>query len=194
MFKRHLKPKIIKQGRYIRLLRQGGWEYIERANCTGIVIILAMTGDRKVVFVRQYRIPVDADVIEFPAGLINDDALRRRENAVTAARRELLEETGYLARRIFKVTEGPAGSGLSSDILTVVQAIGLKKVGKGGGDETENIVVCEVPLAKAEVWLKAEQRRGHLVDPKVYAGLYFLQKYNKTTLTRTKKRSARKAN
>jgi ADP-ribose pyrophosphatase len=173
------KPQIMAQGRFIRVLRQDGWEYVQRYNCSGIVVILAMTKDRKVILARQYRLPVNGEVIEFPAGLMNDGASKRREGAIAAARRELLEETGYLAKKIVKVMAGPAGSGLSADILTVVRATGLKKVSSGGGDATENITVCEVPLAKVEKWLSRMMRQGYLVDPKVYAGLYFLKNYNK---------------
>jgi len=167
------------QGRFIRVLRKDNWEYIQRPNCTGIVVILAMTDDRKVILARQYRLPVNGEVIEFPAGLMNDGASKRKEGIIAAARRELLEETGYLAKRIVKVMAGPAGSGLSADILTVVHATGLKKVGHGGGDETENITVCEVPVKTAGKWLKTMMRKGYYVDPKVYAGLYFLKHYNK---------------
>ena len=178
------KPKsvVLKQGRYIRLLQKGGWEYVQRCNCTGIVIILAMTDDQKVILTQQHRVPVRKDVIEFPAGLVNDGGSPKKETALTAAKRELLEETGYLAKKIVKVIEGPAGSGLSSDILTIVRAYGLKKVGKGGGDATENIKVCEVPLPRVEKWLIQMQRQGKLVDPKIYAGLYFLNNYNKENL------------
>lgn len=183
-FKKSSPRNILFQGKYIRLVRCGDWEYIERSNCTGVVIILAMTDDQKIIFVRQHRVPVNGDIIEFPAGLINDGASRCQESIASAARRELLEETGYLARRIVKVIAGPAGGGLSADILTIVQAVGLKKVGKGGGDETENIYVHEIPLTKAVSWLKSQQRRGVLVDPKVYAGLYFLEKYNKKSSKR----------
>lgn len=181
-----LKAKILYEGKYIRMVRQKGWEYVQRCNSTGVVIILAMTDQREVLFVSQYRVPVNAEVVEFPAGLINDGSAEEKEDVLMAARRELLEETGYLAKNVFQVTEGSAGSGMSADILTIVQATGLKKVGGGGGDDTENITVYRIPLDRVESWIKRQQRRGRLIDPKIYAGLYFLNKYNKTTFKRAK--------
>ncbi len=169
---------VLKEGRYIRLLRQGEWEFVCRKNCTGIVIILAMTEEQNVLFVEQYRLPVAKNVIEFPAGLVNDLNLKKKETILNAARRELWEETGYRARRIVKVMDGPSSGGSSSDIITIVMAKGLKKVSAGGGDETEAITVHEIPLDKADPWLAQKRKTGCLIDPKIYAGLYFLKKYN----------------
>ena len=105
------KLEILAEGKFIRMLREDGWEYVNRCNCSGIVIILALTDDQKVIFVEQYRLPVRGQVIEFPAGLMNDGSARHHESVAAAAKRELLEETGYLARKIVKVMRGPAGSG-----------------------------------------------------------------------------------
>ena len=174
--KKETRPIILHEGDFLRLIREGQWEYIERNNCRGIVIILAMTDDEKVILVEQYRQPVHKKVIEFPAGLICDDPKHKNESMTTAAKRELLEETGYKAGKIVKLLTGPVSSGFTADIVTVVRAYGLRKVARGGGDHTENIVVHEVPLAKAEHWLKQMARKGCLIEPKVYAGLFFLTK------------------
>ena len=92
--------KVIKEGKFIRFVRRGEWEYFERNNCSAIVIIVAMTRQRKVLFVEQYRPPVGKKVIEFPAGLVNDRGLEKKESILRAARRELFEETGYRAKII----------------------------------------------------------------------------------------------
>ena len=174
--KKETRPIILHEGDFLRLIREGEWEYIERNNCRGIVIILAMTDDEKVILVEQYRQPVHKRVIEFPAGLICDDPKHKNESLVTAARRELLEETGYKAGKIVKLLCGPVSSGSSADLVTLVRAYGLKKVSAGGGDSTEAIVVHEVPLRKAEKWLQQMSSREYLIEPKVYAGLFFLTK------------------
>ena len=49
------------------------------------------------------------------------------------------------------------------------------RAGAGGGDATEDIVVHEVPLATAPRWLLAKIAEGYAVDPKTFAGLYFLE-------------------
>jgi ADP-ribose pyrophosphatase len=51
-----------------------------------------------------------------------------------------------------------------------------QRVGEGGGDETEDIVVHLVPLDKADAWLERQRQSGLHVDPKVYAGLYFAKR------------------
>jgi len=170
------KPIVMQTGKFIRMMTRAGWEYVERTNCTGVVIILAMTAAKRIIFIEQYRIPVNRKVIEFPAGLVNDIKPKSRESFRTAAKRELLEETGYQSEKIELIVEGPMSSGLSADRVIVCRASGLVKVSAGGGDDTESISVHEVPLNRAEQWLEAMRKNGRLVDPKVYMGLYFLGK------------------
>jgi ADP-ribose pyrophosphatase len=173
--------KVIAQGRYIRFVKDGKWEYFERHNCQGIVIIVALTDERKVLFVEQYRPPVKKNVIEFPAGLVSDQKKFKNESIAVAAKRELFEETGYRARKMSKLLHGPVSGGASSDMVTMMLASGLQKTGSGGGDHTEMITVHEVPISKVEGWLKTQERKGLLIEPKIYSGLYFLNKYNKVS-------------
>jgi ADP-ribose pyrophosphatase len=172
--RRRGKRKVLHEGRYLRFIKEGGWEYVQRSNCTAIVIIVSKTDDGKVVFVEQYRPPVRKKVIEFPAGLVSDERRFRGEALEKAALRELREETGYQAKHVKKLLIGPVSAGSTSDLVTMVRAYGLKKVDKGGGDGTENITVHEVPLAKARVWLKRKEKQGYLLEPKIFSGLYFL--------------------
>ncbi len=166
---------ILHKGKYLDLVREGHWEYVRRTTCNGIVVIVPMTTNEKVVFVEQFRRPVEAHVIEWPAGLVNDRISQDPETMEAAARRELLEETGYEADQLFFLVQGPVSSGLSSEIITFYQALDVVKKGPGGGDATESIKVHEVPLKKADLWLHEMEKKGLLVDPKVYVGLYFLR-------------------
>lgn len=166
---------ILYKGKYLNLLREENWEYVQRNNCSGIVVIVALTKESKVVFVEQFRRPIQAKVIEWPAGLVNDQTLHDPETMQAAARRELFEETGYFAEHPELLVEGPVSSGLSSEIITFYQALDVEKKGPGGGDETESIIVHEVLLKEADLWLYEKERQGYLVDPKVYIGLYFLK-------------------
>lgn len=166
--------RVLKEGRYLRLLLKEGWEFVARKNCTGIVIIVALTDEREVVLVEQYRKPLGKNVIEFPAGLVNDRGAKRKESIATAAARELFEETGYRAKKITALVDGPSSAGSSGDTISIVRASGLRKVGLGGGDDSEEIEVFTVPLKQVNQWLENKRKAGILVDPKIYAGLYFL--------------------
>ncbi|MEI9866315.1 MAG: NUDIX hydrolase [Limisphaerales bacterium] len=96
------------------------------------------------------------------------------ESQAEAARRELLEETGYDAEQIEPLTTGPGCSGITSERVTLFRATGLRRIGKGGGVAHEDITVHEVPLTEIVPWLEAKAKAGVLVDPKVYAGLFFI--------------------
>ncbi|MCC7421233.1 MAG: NUDIX hydrolase [Planctomycetaceae bacterium] len=146
----------------------------ERVDTTGVVTIIAVTADRRLLLTEQFRPPVRRRVIEMPAGLAGDVAGQEHEDLAVAARRELLEETGYECERMDFVAEGPSSSGLTSEIVTFFRATGLRWVGPGGGDGSEDIQLHSIPLSWIRGWLRERETAGILVDPKVYAGLYFL--------------------
>jgi ADP-ribose pyrophosphatase len=161
-------------GKYLRLKRRGRWEYAERTNAGSAVIIVAVTPDDRVLFVEQYRVPIECRSIEMPAGLVGD--LGEDESIELAAQRELLEETGWQAERIEVLMAGPSSSGMSNEIIAFARAHGLTRVHAGGGDESENITVHEIPRREAAAWLDRQRRSGFSIDPKLYAGLYFLDR------------------
>ena len=161
-------------GRWLRLMKRGRWEYAERTNPGGGVIIVAMTPENRILFVEQWREAVKAKTIEMPAGLVGDIAGNASESAVAAAERELVEETGYRAERVEFLMAGPSSAGMSNEIIAFVRAHGLTRVQAGGGDSTEDIVVHEIPRDEAAAWLLQKSREGYSIDPKLFAGLYFL--------------------
>lgn len=180
-----MQEKILFKGNFIQFVKRGNWEYAKRHNCQGIVIIVAQTDDKKILFVEQYRPPVGKKVVEFPAGLVGDNhesanagKTKKKERLQTAAKRELLEETGYRAGRMKVLMKGPVSGGFTSDIVTMVQAFDLVKVHEGGGVEDEEIIIHEIPFKGVYPWLKRMEQKGRLIEPKIYSGLYFLHEYN----------------
>lgn len=163
-------------GKFLALVKEGHWEYAERTNATGASIIVAVTDEQKLLLVEQYRIPVHARTVELPAGIIGDEPGSQNEEHAEAARRELEEETGYRAGHMEALTHGPASSGLTSETVTLFLASKLTRIGSGGGVAHEQITVHEVPLKEVHDWLEAKAKAGVLIDPKVYAGLYFIGK------------------
>lgn len=169
--------EILGEGRFLKLIRKNNWEHVERQNISGIVVILAITSDQKILFTEQFRPPVGKKVIELPAGLAGDISGMEEESLLEAAKRELLEETGYEASHFRVLTEGPVSAGLSNEIITLILATDLVKKTEGGGDETEDITVHAIALDNAERWIHSQQGMGIMTDPKIFTGLYFAQKY-----------------
>ena len=165
--------EILGRGRYVELVSENGWEYVRRNNNSGIVVLVPVTAEGEILLVEQYRPPVHGRVIELPAGLAGDIPGEEREPFERAAQRELVEETGFRAGALEFVWRGPVSAGLSTEVVDVFRATELERVGEGGGDASEDIVVHRVPLSEVEVWLGEAMARGVMVSAKVWLGLWF---------------------
>lgn len=163
------------QGRFLTLLRSGTWEYCTRGNARAVVAVVALTDNDTLLLTEQFRPPLNATVIELPAGLVGDDEGFEHESLESAARRELEEECGYVAEQFRELTHGPTSGGLTDEVVHIFQATSLTRTGDGGGVEGEDITVHDVPLAQLDAFLAARNQEGMLIDPKVYAGLYFVR-------------------
>lgn len=178
---RIIDRKILWEGRFLRCILttyvdSSGtireWESFERVNCKGIVVIVPITEEEKVILTRQFRPPVNEYVIEFPAGL-NE----RGDPLEEVARRELLEETGYSAKEIIFIGKGPLSSGASGEVLTAFLAKGLEFKGIGDRDETEDIEVIKIPIKEIYDRLSILGSEGNLIDLKIYGLLELAKKY-----------------
>jgi ADP-ribose pyrophosphatase len=165
--------EVLSETKFLRLMKCGHWVYAQRPNVTGIVAIAAITPGDKLLLVEQFRIPVNAPVIELPAGLAGDEPGLSNEALVEAAKRELLEETGYAAEEWEELVTTTSSAGMTDETVTLFRARGLVKMAAGGGVAGEAIILHEVPLADVAQWLTRQIARGVLVDARVYAGLYF---------------------
>lgn len=165
---------VLYSGRYLRLMRNGRWEYVQRVTRDHAVIIIGLTAQQEVVLIEQMRIPAGGKVIEWPAGLVGDTEGVEDETLESTARRELMEETGYEADTYVQIFSGPPSPGIASETITWFRAHGLLKTGPGGGESSEDITVHAIPLREVDDWLNRWQANGGRVDAKVYAGLYFL--------------------
>jgi len=168
-------PKTVWEGKWLRMIQRGRWEYVERTNARGMaVIVVAVTPEGKLLFVEQTRIPMDGKTIEMPAGLVGDTD--SEESLLLAAQRELLEETGWQAGKLEWLLTGPSSAGMSTEQVAFVRATQLERVHAGGGDDSEDIVVHEVPVAEAPRWLAARIAEGYSLDAKLWAGLWLLER------------------
>jgi ADP-ribose pyrophosphatase len=167
--------EVIGAGRFLRLVRRGTWEYVERTRPVGAAFIGAVTRDGRLLVTEEYRVPVGRWVIGCPAGLVGDLEGAGDEQLADAVRRELVEEAGYEPETVRLLTSGPTSPGQNAEVIAIVLAEGLRRTGPGGGTAEERIRCQEVPLAEIDGWLSDREREGRLIDPKVYTVLYFLR-------------------
>ena len=155
---------IMWEGRFIVAKKMGKWEYVSRARNIRAAVILAITPEREVVLVEQFRVPLGRVCIELPAGLIGDDEGAGGEAAEVAAARELEEETGYRPGRMETIGEFHSSPGMVTESFTMLRAHDLVKVSEGGGLPGENITVHHVPLAALDDFIAGRRARGDAID------------------------------
>lgn len=162
------QPEIMWQGKFITTVREGRWEYVNRARGIHAAVILAIDDapdGRHVLLVEQYRIPIHKRCIELPAGLVGDDMAG--EEAALAAERELEEETGYAAAHWENVGEFYSSPGMVGESFTLMIARALTKVGAGGGVDSEDIMTHRVRLDGVADFIAAKRAEGCAIDVRV---------------------------
>jgi ADP-ribose pyrophosphatase len=136
----------------------------------GSIVVLAVDDSRSkrdplLLLERQYRYAADARLWELPAGRIDPG-----EDHLTAAKRELLEETGFTASKWQRAISFYASPGFVDEVMNVYVARGLKK-GKAQPEDDERITVRFFPLSQ----VKKMALTGKIRDGKTLAALFWLQ-------------------
>lgn len=133
----------------------------------GAVAIVALLDDGRVVLERQHRYPVGRVLLEIPAGKIDPG-----EALLACARRELLEETGYVAREWAYACEIHNAAAYSTESIHLYFARGLE-LRERQLDQGEFIEVVHCTEAELDAWAA----RGDLRDVKTLIGLQWLQRW-----------------
>jgi len=156
--------EVMWEGKFVRALRRGKWEYASRARDIRAVVILAEY-DGKVILVDQPRAGPDCRCVELPAGLVGDtDPGATIEDT---AIKELEEETGFTAERVERLGDFYSSPGMLAESFTLVRLHGVRKIGEGGGDESEDINVHLVARADIPNFLEQKRAEGFGIDVKL---------------------------
>jgi ADP-ribose pyrophosphatase len=162
--------EVMWEGKFVRALRRGKWEYASRARDIRAVVILAEF-EGKVVLVDQPRVAPDCRCVELPAGLVGDQDPDATIEGTAV--KELEEETGFTAERIERLGEFYSSPGMLSEGFTLVRAHGLRRIGPGGGDENEDIKVHLVTRTDMPNFIEQKRAEGFGVDAKLLLLLNF---------------------
>ncbi|SDK50256.1 NUDIX hydrolase [Natronincola ferrireducens] len=144
-----LKSERIYEGKIINLrvdtveLPHKKYSKREIVEHSGAVGILAITEEKNIVLVRQFRKPVEEILLEIPAGKIEAN-----ETSEVCALRELKEETGFETDNIRKLLDFYTTPGFSNEIMHIFLAQNLSK-GIATPDEDEYIEIVHIPLEEA---------------------------------------------
>ena len=106
------------------------------------VNVVALTKEREVILEKQYRHGAGQVMLEIPAGVMDEED----ESPLQAAKRELLEETGYTSERFIQVGKVYPNPATHNNLTYSFLALDVEKVGQQSLDETEEIEVSLIPF------------------------------------------------
>jgi ADP-ribose pyrophosphatase len=135
----------------------------------GAVVVLPFLNEKTILLIRNKRYAVDQVLLELPAG-----TLEPKEPAINCAGRELLEETGYLAKKIKPLASFFTSPGILSEKMYAFMAYDLQK-SKPALEEGEEIEVTETALDDAIAMIKT----GEIADAKTIATLLIFDRFHR---------------
>jgi ADP-ribose pyrophosphatase len=145
--------------------KEGIREYIVHP---GAVAVVPLLNKDEIVLERQHRYPLHQDFLEIPAG-----KLEVGEDPLRCAQRELLEETGYVAKSWKEMTTIHPCIGYSNERIIIFIAKDLH-LEKAKLDEGEFLEVMTVRISEALEWIQS----GKITDPKTIISLFWLKQFN----------------
>jgi ADP-ribose pyrophosphatase len=136
---------------------------------SGSVVVLAVDKESRVLLERQYRHAAGRFLYELPAGRIDDG-----ESALAGGKRELLEETGYTARKWKRILRFWASPGFVAETMSLFLARDLRP-GAAQPEDDEAIEIQFVPLKKVVAMVIS----GAIMDAKTIAGVLWLDQQSR---------------
>ncbi len=157
-------PETKWEGKYLRMVKRGDWEYVERVGGMTAVVIVA-DHDGKIILVEQDRPPLGRRCLELPAGLVGDEGNFSVEET---ALKELEEETGFTASHVERIGDFYSSPGMVAESFTLVRACG---VAPGGTKSEEAIEVHLVAPSDMAAFVAAKRGAGVAMDTKLLLAL-----------------------
>jgi len=157
-------PAVMWEGRYVRAIKQGRWEYASRVGDVRAVVIIA-EHDGKTILIDQQRLAVGGRCLELPAGLVGDEDPQATIEGTAVKERE--EETGFTASRVERLGDFHASPGMLAESFTLVRAHGVTRSGEGGGTEHEDINVHLVARGDIPAFIEQKRAEGFAIDVKL---------------------------
>ncbi|TXL67913.1 NUDIX hydrolase [Cerasibacillus terrae] len=155
-FEKTTKTKPIFKGKVVQLqvddveLPNGEMAKREIIRHPGAVAVIPVTKEGKIVFVKQYRKPLEKVLIEIPAG-----KLESGEAPEKTAVRELEEETGFTTNDLTFVTSFYTSPGFADELMYIYLTTELEALEQPpAGDEDEFIELIELTLEEAKQYVK----------------------------------------
>lgn len=142
-------------------------EIVEHENCVAIV---ALDAADNILLVKQFRKPVEKELLEIPAGGIDPG-----ETPEEAVRREMREETGFLPRKVAKLGGFYSSPGFCTEYLHLYLA-GDLVTSPLQAEDSESISLVRVPLSQIPGLIAS----GAICDAKSIAGLLAFREYQKS--------------
>ncbi len=149
------------EGKYIRVMTRGSWEYVQRCGGVHAVVILAEY-QGKVILIEQSRVPLGGRIcLELPAGLVGDEDDKGVEETAV---KELEEETGFTAEHIERLGEFFSSPGMASEGFDLVRAHGVRPCGR---PVEEGIVTHLVEREHIPAFVEQRRAEGVAIDTKL---------------------------
>jgi ADP-ribose pyrophosphatase len=145
------------EGKYLRMVTEGTWEFVERVGGMTAVVLLAEHDD-KVILVEQFRTPLGRRCLELPAGLVGDEGDATVEET---AMKELEEETGFTATGVERLGDYYSSPGMVAEGFTLVRMTGVEP---GGTKSEEDIAVHLVERGAVPSFVEQCRADGLAID------------------------------
>jgi len=171
------KRRCVYKGKYLKVIekefigdnnKRFVWECAERHDA---VFVFPVTKDKQVILEKNYRIPAEDFIIEIPAGLLD----KKGEKPEVAAKRELLEETGYLATKIIPIYDYYLTPASGSHRVYLFYAPNVVPTDKINPEDAEYIEIIKVPIKNLEKFLIGQKKKRVKIDVNLWGAIALLK-------------------